>query len=471
MSVAVQPEIAHSVACAADDVAVPISADEFAACMQRLGPFEACPHLAVGVSGGRDSLALVLLAAEWAAARHGRIAAVTIDHGLRKASAAEAEQVSAWMARHGIAHHTRTWQGSPGPHVEGPDTNGGGSEATARSARYALLEIFCREQGILHLLVGHHHDDQLETQAMRIARASGVFGQAGMPAVRELPHARILRPFLELPRVRVTATVRSRGQDWIEDPSNRDTRFARARMRMGRSTMPSNGLDEDREMARSRVVAERETARIAAQAVAVHPAGFATLNLALLDTADRETGIRLIANLVTCIGGRVYAPRGPRLTRLADRLMDGGLGGGATLGGCIVRPDRNGMVRIARELAAIDTPRYVIGAGGVVRALDWDGRFQVLFPGTDGAGMESAPDRETQLGAVGCFSALGVRAHPDSPRYEALPHAIRMALPAICRDGHFSICVMPFSEETGCVVAKARFAPKNPVAGAIFATG
>ena len=471
MPVGIQPEIVYSAACAADDGAAPINPDEFAVRMQRLGPFEACPQLAVGISGGRDSLALALLAAEWAAARNGRIAAVTIDHGLRTASAAEAEQVSAWMARHGIPHHTLTWQDSPGPDIEGMDANGGGSEAAARSARYALLEIFCREQGILHLLVGHHRDDQLETQAIRRARASGVFGRAGMPAVRELTHARILRPLLDISRARVTATVRSRGQDWIEDPSNRDTRFARARMRTDPSTIASIGLGEGGDLARSRVIAEREMARIAAQAVAVHPAGFATLNPALLDAADRETGVRLIANLVTCIGGRVYAPRGPRLTRLADRLMGGGLGGGATLGGCTVRSDSNGMVRIARELAAIEAPRYVIGAGDVARALDWDGRFQLLFPATDSAGVESAPDRETQLGAVGCFSALGVPAHPDSPRYEALPHAIRLALPAICRDGYFSICAMPFSQETGRVVVKARFAPKNPVAGAVFATG
>ncbi|MDA0663983.1 MAG: tRNA lysidine(34) synthetase TilS [Proteobacteria bacterium] len=458
-------------ACAADEAVAPISAAEFAACMQHLGRFEARPYLAVGVSGGRDSLALVLLAAEWVAARGGRIIAVTIDHGLRTESAAEAAQVSAWMARQGISHQTLAWQDSPGPQVEDKDAIGGGTEAAARSARYALLETFCRAQGILHLLVGHHRDDQLETQAMRRARASGVFGRAGMPAVRELPHARILRPLLDIPRARVTATVRARGQDWIEDPSNRDARFARARMRIAQPTFPSTGSGAGENTALLRVVAERETARVAAQAVALHPAGFATLNPAVFDAANRETGVRLIANLVTCIGGRIYAPRGPRLIRLVDKLMAGSLGGGATLGGCTVRSDRSGMVRVARELAAIEAPRHVNGAGDVVRTLHWDGRFQILFPAAQGAGVGSMADRETLLGAVGHFSALGVPAHPDSPRYGALPHAIRMALPAISRDDYFIVCAMPFSEEMRCDVAIARFAPKNPVAGAVFATG
>ncbi|MBT3400894.1 MAG: tRNA lysidine(34) synthetase TilS [Rhodospirillaceae bacterium] len=433
--------------------------------MQRLGPFETDPHLAVGVSGGRDSLALTLLAAEWAAARNGLVTAVTLDHGLRETSAAEAGLVSEWMAQHGIPHHTLVWPDSPGLGQPGM----GASEAAARTARYGLLEAFCRDHEILHLLVGHHLDDQLETQVMRRARSSGAFGQAGMPAVRELAQARILRPFLDIPRARMTATLHVRGQSWIEDPSNQDAQFARARMRMGQSTRPVVALDKDARMARSRIAAEREISRVAARAVAVHPAGFATLNPALLAAADRDAGVRLIGSLVRCIGGRVYAPRGKRLDRLAEKMIDDGLDGGATLGGCTVQPCGKGLVRIARELAAIDEPRHVIGEGDRVQALEWDGRFHVSFPAADAPGM--ALDGESRIGAVGKFLASGVPEHPDSPRYDALPHTVRMTLPAICRAGQFHVCALPFSSDSGRVTAKARFAPKIPAAGAVFATG
>lgn len=433
--------------------------------MQRLGPFESQPHLAVGVSGGRDSVALVLLASEWAAARGGLVTAVTLDHGLRDASADEAGLVSAWMAQHGIPHHTLAWGDSPGPGLPGM----GASEAAARTARYGLLEAFCRDQKILHLLVGHHLDDQLETQEMRRARSSGVFGQAGMPAVRELAQARVLRPFLDIPRARMTATLQARGQSWIEDPSNQDVRFARARMRVGQSNEPAAALNQGADMARSRVAAELEIARVAARAVAVHPAGFAILDPALLGAIDREVAVRLLANLVTSIGGRVYAPRGQRLNRLADKVMEDGLGGGATLGGCILQPCGAGLVRIARELAAIDGPRQVIGDGDIVQTLEWDGRFQVSFPAADASG--TAFEGETRIGAVGHFIASGVPEHADSPRYEALPHTVRMALPSICRAGQFHVCLLPYSSSSRRVTAKARFAPKNPVAGAVFATG
>ena len=161
-------------------------------------------------------------------------------------------------------------------------------------------------------------------------------------------------------------------------------------------------------MARARVAAERTIARIAAHAVAVHPAGFATLDSALLDAVDRETGTRLIGNLVTCIGGQVYAPRGTQLSRLAGRLMDGDLGGGATLGGCILRSDGRGMVRIVREQAAIEAPRSVDIARDSGRAFFWDGRFHVSVPTTGRAGMTASSDGEIQLGAVGSFTARGV---------------------------------------------------------------
>jgi tRNA(Ile)-lysidine synthase len=456
------PELAVS---AVGDVLAPICAEEFDVCMQRLGPFEDAPHLAVGVSGGRDSLALVLLAAEWAAARRGRVTAVTIDHGLRTASAAEAMQVSAWMAQQGIPHHTIEWQGSSDPGAVGTPANAGASEAAARSARYALLEAFCREQNILHLLVGHHRQDQLETQAMRLARSSGAFGRAGMAAVRELSHTRVLRPFLDIPRARITDTLQARAQTWIEDPSNRDMRYARARLRSEQQTAGPAGLDP--EMAQQRVAREREIARFAARAVAIHPAGFATLDPTLLDAADRETAVRLIANLVTCIGGRDYGPRGARLIRLADRLMDDQLGSGATLGGCILRSDGRGKVRVVREQAAIEPPRHVDG----FQAVEWDRRFRLAFAATYGVDANPATDGVTKLGAVGYFLAHGVPMHSDSPCYDALPRAIRMTLPAIFRDGCFHICAMPFSAETGHFGVKARFAPRNPVAGTIFATG
>lgn len=170
--------------------------------MAAFDPFEASPEIAVAVSGGRDSMALALLAAGWAAARGGRVVALTVDHGLRPEAADEAHRVGGWLAARGIAHQILTWNG---PHPAR------GVQAAARMARYRLLEGWCAERAILHLLLGHQRDDQAETVHMRAERQSGGVGLAGMPAVRETARLRLLRPLLGFPRRRLAATLRAAG--------------------------------------------------------------------------------------------------------------------------------------------------------------------------------------------------------------------------------------------------------------------
>lgn len=442
------PALAPSVATAPAFAQAPIGADEFADTLSCLGPFEARPRLAVAVSGGRDSMALALLASEWACARGGEAVAVTVDHGLRAESAREALQVADWLAGRDIPHHRLTWTDTPGP----DDLGMGASEAAARSARYGLLEAFCRDQGILHLLVGHHRDDQAETQAMRRARASGVIGRAGMPAVRELRDARLLRPLLGFPRVRMAATLAARGQAWLDDPSNTDPRFARARMRLDGDPLPM----ADMTAAAARQELECAVAGLAARAVALHPAGFALLDPALLGEASAAIRTRLVSNLLTCIGGSVYPPRGARLARLCDQIMGGRVGGGMTLGGCTIRPVPGGRIRFVRELAGISPPR-ILGASEA--RIAWDGRFRIAEAR---AGL--------LLGAVGQLLDRGAREAEDSSSDAVLPHAVRMALPAVCSGDRFYVCRLEEGSFAGSEAPKARFSPNFPVSGAIFAT-
>ena len=195
---------------------------EFDRLMAALGPFEHCPLIAVAVSGGPDSLALTLLASRWAKSRGGRVIGLTVDHGLRRASAEEARQTGLWLKNHGIEHHRLTWTGPK------PTT---GLQQRARTARYDLLAGWCRQAGILHLLTAHHRQDQAETLALRKARQSGANGLAGMAAIRELQGLRLLRPFLDVDKNRLTATLGQLGQRWIDDPSNRHLDFTRNRLR------------------------------------------------------------------------------------------------------------------------------------------------------------------------------------------------------------------------------------------------
>jgi tRNA(Ile)-lysidine synthase len=178
--------------------------------------------LGLAVSGGPDSLALLLLAAE---ARPLRIEAATVDHALRSGSRAEAEMVARVCDRLGVPHRilTANWD-------EKPET---AIQERARAMRYRLLGEWARERRIDALLTAHHLDDQAETFLMRLARGAGVKGLAGMRRVSRAPASAIaiVRPLLGWRHSELEAVCSAAGLEPIEDPSNEDRQFERVRMR------------------------------------------------------------------------------------------------------------------------------------------------------------------------------------------------------------------------------------------------
>jgi len=284
----------------------PLEAADFARLMAPLGPFETSPLLAVAVSGGRDSLALALLAHDWARERGGSVAALIVDHGLRPESAGEAAATRDLLARHGIDGAILRWSGVK------PRT---GLQEAARTARYRLLRDECRRRGILHLLLAHHADDQSETVAMRAARRSGPDGLAGMAALVEQPEVRLLRPLLAVPRARLTATLVARAVQWLDDPSNADLRFERARLRAGGENalagpVGGGGERSARESALARAAVD--TLEFDQEGTAIDRAGFARLSRAL------QAG--LLSRVIQAVGGRDHPPRRDRLERAVERL-------------------------------------------------------------------------------------------------------------------------------------------------------
>ena len=184
------------------------------AAVRRLVDGEAAARFGIAVSGGPDSMALLDLAAQ---AWPGRVAAATMDHGLRAESAAEAEMVARWCSAHGIDHMTL----SPGEPVSG------NVQSWARTQRYIQLEAWRAGKGIDWILTAHHVDDQLETLLMRLNRGSGVAGLAGVRA----RSGRVLRPLLTVRKAALQAYVEQAGVPHVLDPSNSDPRFDRAALR------------------------------------------------------------------------------------------------------------------------------------------------------------------------------------------------------------------------------------------------
>lgn len=324
----------------------PLSAPEFATLMAPFAPFETWPALAVAVSGGRDSTALVVLAHEWAAARQGRVLALIVDHGLRIDSAEEARVTRARLAALGIDAEILPWSGAkPATRVQ----------QMAREARYRLMFDACRRHGILHLLMAHQADDQAETVAMRALRESGPDGLAGMAALVEHRDARLLRPLLAVPRARLTATLRARGIGWIDDPSNEDRRFERVRVRQDGVAPPV--LD-----GASRAARDREVAQAALQTLEVGPDSVVLDQLVVSDLSKEITG-RLLGRVVQAVAGGAYPPKRQRLDRAAARLsltQDRGKSGKSrdfTLSGCQLVLRRDPATRRLRWIVRRESGR------------------------------------------------------------------------------------------------------------------
>ena len=182
------------------------------------------PALVLAVSGGPDSIALMWLAACWRKAllRGPHLLAVTIDHGLRREAAREARDVKHLARTLGLAHRTMRWTGAK------PKS---GVPAAARAARYRLLASAARDSGASHILTAHTRDDQAETLLMRLLRGSGIGGLAAMARESEREGVFIARPFLNISKSQLIATLEAAGISYADDPTNRDTSFTRPRIR------------------------------------------------------------------------------------------------------------------------------------------------------------------------------------------------------------------------------------------------
>jgi tRNA(Ile)-lysidine synthase len=364
-------------------------------------------EIGVAVSGGGDSVALLLLLQAMA----GRpLAAVTVDHGLRPASAAEAAAVGALCAARGIPHQVRKWTGWDG---------GGNLQEQARAARRALIAAWARGRGIGAVALGHTLDDQAETFLMRLARGSGVDGLSGMAAATAFDGILWLRPLLGVRRAALRAWLIGQGVGWVEDPSNADVRFDRARARAALPQLEALGIGAERlaatagRMARAREALERATAELARECLAEGAAGDLALDPGPLRAAPEELRLRLLAGALCWVAGAGYRPRLARLEAALAAVAAGRIGHGLTLHGCVLRA-RGGRVAIRREPAR-RSPPVPLAAGR------WDGRWQLV----------GAPSGAEDL-LIGALGAEGLAARPRW-RESGLAREALLTTPAIWR--------------------------------------
>lgn len=300
--------------------------------------------VAVGVSGGADSMALLHMLSTYAHARgkQFKVLALTVDHGLRAVSKTEAAKVAKWaQSLPQVTHQTLRWAGSK------PKT---GIMESARAARYTLMADACKKAKIKMLAVAHHADDQAETFFMRLAHGSGLDGLSGMRTItKNKGKPDIYRPLLNVSHADLAAYCRKHKIKWLEDPTNQNDAYARSRLR---KTLTDEGLDSKRlvttirRLANAAMALDEMANEAASDALQKASKNAHQYDFKKLSNHPPEIFLRVLRHAVETIGKSGYGPRLEKLEELAITLQNAKTCTRATLSGCFLEahPRKNTLI-------------------------------------------------------------------------------------------------------------------------------
>jgi tRNA(Ile)-lysidine synthase len=336
-----------------------------------LPEFESCfkdvsAPLAVAVSGGADSMALLLLTHRWIQEKGGQLVALTVDHGLRPESRQEALRVQEWVQGRGIQHIILNWEG------EKPDSR---LQERARMSRYHLLTSWCKENGIPTLLLGHHQQDQEETFWLRLTAGSGLEGLSGMKKRSVRDGIVFVRPFLGFSKERLKETLTAENQSWIEDPSNESNHFFRGRFR---SLLKEEGLSFPRlikvmeKLQEDRDFMNQSLQRALEMTVQVDEAGFLILSRRDFEELHPALAKRVLSHLMLWFSGAPYPPRSEQVARIFEKLKKTT----PFTGGGIYWVLSRDKIFLFREFSAI---KEKIDLKNLQEKTLWDQRFWIDF--------------------------------------------------------------------------------------------
>ena len=399
--------------------APPVARQEAETLFQPLARFD---RVALAVSGGPDSLALMHLATRWRAERNEgpELSVLTVDHGLRPGSRDEALMVGRAAAALSLPHAILLWEG------RGDVTTG--LQAKARTARYDLMTAHAVAHDIGALVTAHHLDDQAETFLMRLKRGSGLDGLAAIAETGAWGPLTLLRPLLDIPKARLVASVEEAGLAFAIDPSNADTRFERVRLRGARDAFAKLGLTPEavalsaRRLRRARAALEGAAQEFLSRHVESSDAGYAIIDQAALIACPEEIALRALSRLLASVGGGEDPVRLAKLEALLAALREH-LGKAHTLGRCRIAPHagrHQGQLGIFRELRRGGLPELELHPG---EGALWDNRFRVA--------LGAAAPRALTVRALGESGWRQLRETESLP--QSLPRLAARALPACWR--------------------------------------
>jgi tRNA(Ile)-lysidine synthase len=380
---------------------------------QLFAPAAHAKTIGLAVSGGADSLALMVLAHRWAqSAPHApELIVYSLDHALRPEAAAEVEMVLREAARLGLTARGLKWSD------EKPES--GLSEA-ARAARYAIIGKAMVQDGATVLLTAHHRSDQAETVLMRLAHGSGIEGLKGMATLSQVEGVTVLRPFLDIDPKHLIALVAQEGMTAVQDPSNDDTSYERVRWRKLLPALATEGLDGAAIARFAQRMAEADLAigQMADAAfdelVDIDGFGAATISRDAFTALSPAIGRRMLSRVLTIVGGRQKPRALGQVDRLYDSIIANTLQRAATALGAVARIREKTLV-ISREPGRTLPPDAILEPDAT---LDWDERFHYANLSPDTRFIASVSEFlprhriETVLGAKVTAPSEAIRTTP-----------------------------------------------------------
>ena len=326
--------------------------------------------IAVAISGGADSTALIFSAYEWASKQNIQIIGLTVNHNLRSNSFKEALEIKMILNKFNIEHYILNWNHSPVL---------SNIQSKARAARYELLTNWCKENSIKHLLLGHNKNDVAETFLINSLRGSGVYGLSSISEINFVNSINIHRPLLNTSREEILLYLKNKNLKWIDDPSNSDEKFLRTKVR---NIITQNNLSINMlaltatNLKRARGFIEQELNTIKENFVQIRPEGYLTIALDKYLDLHQEIALLLISDCLKKISGQyLHKPRLKPLEVIHYKIHNGVIKN-STLWGCEIVIKKN-FIYIYREIGRSKFSFHQKDTNIKI----WDGRFEIFSSG------------------------------------------------------------------------------------------
>jgi len=303
-------------------------------------------NFALAVSGGADSLCLAYFAQLYSSEFNSKTHVLIVDHKLRKESSQEALKVKKILLKKKIYCKILKWKGKI------PKSN---IQKNARDMRYTLLSNYCMKNKVKYLITAHHGDDQIENFFIRLLRGSGLSGLSSMPEkIKYNKNLKILRPFLKFEKRDLKYVTLNYFKTYIKDPSNKNEKFLRVRIRRYRKNMEKEGLDTKKIMKTvDNLLSADQALNFYKNKALYKHASFASKNKCLINKKifsdeAKEIVFKSFSDILSLVSGTYYPPRSKKVLNLINRLKKEKFAK-STLGGCIIE-EKDNFILISKEL-------------------------------------------------------------------------------------------------------------------------